>query len=377
MSINGERVRLGLIGAGRISRAHVRAYTELADHIKVVAIAEPNETAASAARESLGEDGEACRVYSDWRQLLEQRDLEAVDVCLPHDLHAPVCVAAAEASMHVLVEKPIARDLAEADAMIAAAERAGVLLMVCHDRRYAPELVAIKDLVDGGAIGQLLCLRLDHNQYIRVGPTDWIFQRRRLGGGAIMSCLTHQLDLIRWYGGEVAQVGCVSLTLPDRMEGEIIGVVPLRFASGAVGDAVINWHMQGHGLPGGLWTEHVWLSGRDGNIHNWNGVHVLRHETAAQGYAARTVPAGTGHTGAIAHFAACVRNGAAPLTNGREARASLEVALAAHAAEESGRFITLPLSAADRTEVDRLAAQRIERDPVASVASTRSATTGR
>lgn len=336
-----EQLRIGLIGAGGISRAHIPGFLACRDRAVVTAIADIDEDAARRARRELG-GGE---IYTDWRDLLDRGAVDAVDICLPHDLHAPVAIAAAACGKHILVEKPIARTLEEADTMLAAAERAGVTLMVCHDRRYHPTFARIKELVDDGAIGRPLLLRLDHNQHIRLTPDHWIFQKERLGGGAVMSCLTHQFDLIRWYGGAVAQVGCLSLTIPDCMEGEVVGVVPLRFASGAVGDTVINWHVQGTlpTLPGGLWYELVWLSGSEGNVHNWDGIHLLRHGQAAERYEAIAVAEGTGHVGAIAHFVDCLREGREPLTNGREGRAALEIAVAAYASEASGRFIDLPL----------------------------------
>ena len=334
-----DRLRTGLIGAGGIARAHIPGYLNCRARAVVTAIADPREDAARAARQALG-GGD---VYTDWRKLLEHADIDAVDICLPHDLHEPVAVAAAELGKHILVEKPIARNLHEADAMLTAADRAGVTLMVCHDRRYHPAFARIKELVDSGAIGKPLCLRLDHNQYITLSPDHWVFQKERLGGGAIMSCLVHQFDLIRWYGGDVSQVGCLSITMPERMEGEIIGVVPLRFTSGAVGDTVINWHMRGKGMPGGLWYELVWLSGTDGNLHNWNGIHVLRHDGSAECYEPVPVEEGTGHPHAIAHFIDCLLEGREPLTSGREGRAALEIAMAAYASEKSGCFIDLPM----------------------------------
>jgi predicted dehydrogenase len=336
-----DRLRIGLIGAGGITRAHIPGYLACQDRAVVTAIAEPIEKAALTAREALG--GTAT-LFADWRELLERGEVDAVDVCLPHDLHEPVAVAAAEVGKHVMVEKPIARDLAEADRMIAAAERAGVNLMVCHDRRYHPAFAKIKELVDAGALGRPLCLRLDHNQRLQLTPAHWIFQKQRLGGGAVMSCLTHQFDLLRWYGGDVVQVAGMSITMPERMEGEIIAVVSLRFASGALGESVINWNLPGANLPGGLWYEMVWLSGTEGNLHNLSGIQVLRYDGPAERYDQVPVDEGRGHIGAIAHFVDCAREGRRPLTDGREGRGALEIAMAAYASEASGRFVDLPLA---------------------------------
>ncbi len=241
--------------------------------------------------------------------------------------------------------------------MLAAARRAGVTLMVCHDRRYHPLFARIKEMIDAGVIGRPLCLRLDHNQYIKLTPEHWIFQKERLGGGAIMSCLTHQFDLMRWYAGPVSQVGCLSLTIPEAMEGEVIGVVPMRFAAGALGDAVINWHVQGTlpTLPEGPWYELVWISGTEGNLHTLGGLHVLRNGGTAERYEAIGVAEGSGHARAVAHFVDCVLEGREPLTNGREGRAALEVAMAAYASESSGCFVDLPLAPTARSETVELA----------------------
>lgn len=336
------QLRIGLIGAGGISRAHIPGFLAVQDRAVVTAIADVNQQAAERAQHDLPR----ARLYGSWEELLDSTDVDAVDICLPHDLHAPVAIGAAQRGKHILVEKPIARDLAEADAMVDAADRAGVILMVCHDRRYHPLFARVKALLNEGAIGRPLCVRLDHNQHIVLTPDHWIFQRARLGGGAIMSCLTHQLDLMRWYAGNVARVGCLSLTLPAAMEGEVIGVVPLRFSSGAIGDAVINWHVQGT-LPtvaGGLWYELVWLTGTEGNLHTLGGLHVLRNGEEPQRYAPVVVPEGAGHIQAIAHFVDCVLEGRVPLTNGREGRAALEIAMAAYASEASARFVDLPLA---------------------------------
>src|SRR5579864_5457516 len=137
-----DRVRIGLIGAGGISRAHIPGYLQCQNRAVVTSIADVQANAAWAARDQLG-SGE---VYSDWRDLLDRAAVDAVDICLPHDLHAPVAIAAAEAGKHILVEKPIARTLGEADDMIAAADRMKVKLMVCHDRRYHPAFARMKEL---------------------------------------------------------------------------------------------------------------------------------------------------------------------------------------------------------------------------------------
>ena len=336
-----EKVRVGLIGAGGIANAHAAGYLAYADRAQVVAIAEPDAGRAEAMRARLG--GSA-RIYPGWEELLRDDEVEAVDICLPHHLHMPAAVAAAQAGKHILVEKPIARDLDEADAMIRAADEAGVRLMVAHDRRYHPAFAKVKELIDAGEIGRLLCVRLDHNQNLVLPEGHWIRSREKLGGGAIMSCLVHQFDAMRWYAGAVELVGCISLTWPERMEGEVIGVVPMRFRSGAVGDAVINWAVRGSAPRNGTWGELIWISGEKGSIHNLGGLFIRRDDGKSAGeFEPVPVEPGGGHARAVQHFVDCVVNGSEPLTSGREGRATLEVAEAAYRSEALGRFVALPL----------------------------------
>src|SRR5437588_10574935 len=127
-----EPIRVGLIGCGNISAKHAQGYSALQDLLQVVAVCDSNEAAARTCGTELG----AGHVFTDHRALLEADLVDAVDVCLPHHLHAPVTIDCLEAGLHVLVEKPIATTLDEADRMVDAAQHAGKILMVGHNERY-------------------------------------------------------------------------------------------------------------------------------------------------------------------------------------------------------------------------------------------------
>lgn len=342
MSLN-----VGMLGTGGIATYHLAGFEACADRARIAAVADINEDAARAFGKAAGAE----RIYSRWQDLIEDDAIDAVDISLPHDLHAEVAVAAAEAGKHILVEKPIATTLEDADRMLAAAERAGVTLAVLHDRRFSPSYELAKQLLDDGVIGRPLLYRLDHNQAPSFPEGSWARSRERLGGGAIMSCLTHIIDLARHYAGDVADVGCWSVTLPEKMEGEIIGVVPMRFASGAIGDLSINWNVKGRKSNNGTWYEMVWISGTEGTLytfndgerHSFGGVRYLRY--GEEGDPFEFIPVEnklTGHQRAIIDFVDSVLNGTQPLVTGAEGRAAIEVALAAYEAEREGRVITLP-----------------------------------
>jgi len=128
-----KKLKLGIIGMGRVSMAHADATKELNKQVKLVAIAELRAERAKEMAEALG----VKKVYTDYRELLKNPEIEAVIICLPNYLHHPVCIEAARAGKHILVEKPMCMNLAEADEMISEANKHAITLMVGQSRRFS------------------------------------------------------------------------------------------------------------------------------------------------------------------------------------------------------------------------------------------------
>ena len=174
-----EPARIALIGCGWAGERHARAY---AQHGATLAWAiDANRARAEALVAALGAAGAATRVGTDFRAALADPDVDAVDICLPHDLHAPVTIAAAGFGKHILVEKPLAATLDEADAMIAAADRAGVVLMVAEHVRFDAVLLKVRDLLQAGVIGRPALVQLTRECYLRAARmTASLPEQRRL-----------------------------------------------------------------------------------------------------------------------------------------------------------------------------------------------------
>jgi predicted dehydrogenase len=321
----------------------------------VVAVAEPNPRQADRIRSLLGAD---VRITPDYRDVLAMPDIDAVDILLPHNLHLPATVAAARAGKPVLVEKVMARNVWECDRMMAACAAAGVSLTVCHDRRYHGQWMALKDVVDSGALGDVFFWKLDHNQNVAFPSGHWAATRDGIGGGAIMSCLTHQIDALRWYGGEVTEVTCMTVTRPERMEGEFLGTIAARMASGALAELSINWWTRSNSGPNGLWYEMVQVCGTRGEAYymHGRGTFVRIHDPGDGAAAARygqealagfvSVPAGAwrGHDRCILEWVRSLRGEPhAIVTDGRACRGTVEVAEAAYRSEATGRTVRLPI----------------------------------
>jgi predicted dehydrogenase len=293
----------------------------------------------------------------DYHEVLAIPEVEAVDILLPHHLHMPAAVEAAQAGKHVLIEKVVARNVWECDRMLEACDKAGVTLTVCHDRRYHGEWMALKQVVDSGVLGDIFFWKLDHNQNVAIPKTSWAYWKDGIGGGCMMSCLTHQIDALRWYGGEIESVASMSAVRPERMQGEFLGAVIGRMRSGAMAELSINWWTRSNSAKNGLWYEMVQVCGTKGEAYRMNGrgTWVLLHErteAAARQYSEAVfnefvqVPAGAwgGHERCIDQWLRMLRGEPSEVvTSGRDCRGTVEAAEAAYQAFEGGRTVSLPI----------------------------------
>ncbi|MCY3820240.1 MAG: Gfo/Idh/MocA family oxidoreductase [Gammaproteobacteria bacterium] len=234
-------LKVGIVGAGGITRAHLPAYLERPDRVQLNAVCDLVEPLAQELAKKAGIDA----VYLDIDEMLRDADIEAVDICTTHNSHAPLAIAAAEAGKHVIVEKPMAISVQECRDMIAAADKAGTTLMVAQHLRYAPEARAAKRLLDDGKLGTVEAVRTElfgggmrgRRRRRRQGER-WMQDARRSGGGMMMSEQVHHIDLLRYYAGNVKRVNGVCKSLQEHMVhgAEDLVSATLEFESGAVGE---------------------------------------------------------------------------------------------------------------------------------------------
>lgn len=367
-----EKTKIALPGCGGIVGAHMRGYEHVRDTAEVIAVAEPR----SERHEQIHDwFGDSVRILDDHADVLSIDEVDAVDIVLPHDLHMPAAVAAAEAGKHVITEKVMARNVWECDRMIEVCEANGVTLTVCHDRRYHGEWERLKTIVDSDTLGEVFFWKLDHNQNVLPPAGHWIRTRDGIGGGAIMSFLTHQIDALRWYGGEFESVNCMTRTIPERMEGEFLGVVSARMASGAIAELSINWWISSNTGDHAIWYEMVQACGTRGEAYRMagRGTFVMLHDDTDREAVARfgrdavgsfvqvASPDYTGHEKCIVERAKLLRGKDAEIrTDGRTCRGTVEVAEAAYRSEAEGQTVTLPIEPepwTDRSDPETIAKQ--------------------
>lgn len=258
-------LRIGILGCGDIAASNAAAATA-APNVSLTACYDPDHRLAADLADRFG--GVVCPTVE---ALLVRADVDAVLLCVPHHLHAPLAIEAARAGKHVAVEKPPANQLAGARAMISAAEEAGVVLSVCFPDRYEPRALIARRLIDGGALGELAgatvkFFRDKSPAYWRGGfsgrsRSDWRRRQDQAGGGVLIMNLSHYLDLVRHLTGmEVEAVGAFAASTEETTEVEDVVSVSLRFANGGVGT------VSGGSAVRGAEISEFRLWGKDGQI---------------------------------------------------------------------------------------------------------------
>jgi len=195
-------VRVGLIGAGLQGWRRAPALRDAPDaELAVIGSAHLDAAHRLAAR--MG----GCEVVEGWPPVVERRDLDAVIVCTPPNLHAEISIAAMRSDMHVLCEKPLARTVDEAERMVAAAREAGAVLKCGFNHRHHPGIQQARRWLDAGAIGEPMFARCRYGIGGRPGyENEWRADPHIVGGGQLMEHGIHAVDLSRWFLGEFAEV---------------------------------------------------------------------------------------------------------------------------------------------------------------------------
>ena len=225
-------MRFAIIGIGNIAPIHAAAIRGVPG-AELVAVATRQE---DRGRAFTAEHGGTW--YADYRELLAHAQADVVAICTPHDLHAPMTLAAAQAGVHVLCEKPMARNTAECDAMIAACDRAGVTLGVVFQSRYERLSLSLKEALDAGRLGRLLWASANTlwhrtDAYYRSGP--WRGTWEHEGGGVLINQAIHAIDLLIWLAGMPVSVTARTGTLNHAIEVEDAALALLDYADGRLG----------------------------------------------------------------------------------------------------------------------------------------------
>ncbi|MBI3961683.1 MAG: Gfo/Idh/MocA family oxidoreductase [Deinococcus sp.] len=326
---------------GMMSYAHLHAYKYSAvlkglEGASLVAIADEQPARARQAAKRF----EVEQVYSDYQELLDCSDIDAVVICSPNAQHAAQAVAAARAGKHILCEKPLATTVADAQRMIAAAQQAGVILQTAFVCRYDWTLVLAREKVLAGAIGKPLALSGFNRGNC---PPGWFTDPEQAGGGAVLDHSVHLTDLFRWFlDDEVEEVYAQAGTLfHPKLKVDDCGLLSLRFRSGVIASVDPSWSRP-PSFP--TWGDFfLTILGTKGVLSTSDARQVVSVYGSQRGRQ-RLVwePWGADYDQAMVEdFIASICQQRPPHASGEDGLRALEIALAAYQSAKSGRPVRL------------------------------------
>jgi predicted dehydrogenase len=250
--MNTNKVRLGLIGAGGIAQAHINGILAHPDKVECVALCDVVDANIDKRANQLGTQPSR---FADWKTMFATLgdQLDAVVICLPHHLHAPAILDAAAARKHVLCEKPMCINLAEADRIVETVKKAGIIYMSAHQQLFSPAVQAVKTMIDAGRLGRVMWLRVQdaHRAGADAFANKWRAKLASQGGGELIDTGYHPTyQLLYLANAEVAAIRATMGRFLHPLEGEDTAVVQVRFGNGAIGEIFTSWAMpRPYGAP--------------------------------------------------------------------------------------------------------------------------------
>jgi predicted dehydrogenase len=325
-------ISVGLIGCGNISRAHLRGYLAIPDQATVTAVADVDLKIAAERAEQAG----GAQVFESYADLLTEVD--AVDICLPHHLHAAAIIAAAEAGKHILCEKPLCLTLDEAERIADAVTAAEVTLMCAHKDLTLPAVTHARRLIDTGALGRVYELRTTDSFFNDFDPSTmgWRASTATSGGGELIDTGYHPTYLLLYLAS--ARPAAVTAMLSTHrlafMEAEDSARVLVRFADDAVGEVVTSWAYEA--AP---YTEKFSAVGELGSL--WSDGRTLCHKPRGGSATTTEFPAVDATPAVCADFVRRIRERTRPVHTHEEGTDVLKIILGAYRSAQERREISL------------------------------------
>ncbi|CAM3448553.1 Gfo/Idh/MocA family oxidoreductase [Paenibacillus lupini] len=335
-----SKVRVAVIGCGSISKhRHIPEYADN-NNVELVAFVDP---VIERAEEYAAKHGG--KAFADYETMLAEIKPDAVSVCTPNYLHAPMSIAAANAGAHVLVEKPMAVTDEEAAAMNEAAAKNGVKLMVGHNQRLMPPHVKAKQILDSGVLGKVLTFRTSFGHpgpdgWSIDGAGSWFFRKQEAIMGAMGDLGVHKSDLIRYLlNDEVSEVAAFIATIDKPGDVDDNANVIVRMQSGAIGSLVASWtYYKGEDNSTVLWCEKgvmkIGTHPEDQVIVELRNGSIDKHKVGEISTNTKQLSSGI-----VDEFIDSIVNDTVPAISGEEGRKSLKVILSAFESQATGQFI--------------------------------------
>lgn len=338
------KLKVAVVGCGSIAKyRHLPEYGGM-EQVEIVAVCDINEERAQELAAIYG-----AKVYTDYKEMLESEQTDAVSVCTPNYLHAPVSIAALEAGNHVLCEKPMATSTEEAEAMIEAAEKNGKKLMIGHNQRFVASHQKAKEIIASGELGKVYSFKTAFGHpgpegWSADGRDSWFFRKKEAFIGAMGDLGVHKTDLMRFIlGEEFVEVGAfVESGAKGDSDVDDQAVCILKTESGIIGTLAASWVYKKEDNATIIYAEKGVIRLEDDPDHSLI-IHYAHGEVEGfdLGKIQSNDEGGQTSSGTIHQFVASVLNDTVPPVDGVEGMKSLNVVLGALQSSETKQIVKI------------------------------------
>lgn len=361
--IDGRRIRIALIGCGRISRNHIRAIAIHHEHAELIALCDIEQTRLDAAQQLVSE---AAQEYPEaskkpeqfigYDNLLNSIKTDALKVDLvvlttPSGLHPSQAIAAAEIGVHICTEKPMATCWEDGLAMVRACDLAGVRLFVVKQNRFNSTLQLVKKQIDQGRFGRIALVTVN---VFWQRPQSYYDQAAwrgtwKLDGGALMNQASHYVDLLDWLIGPISSISASTATLGRSIEAEDTAALQFRWKSGALGTMSVTMLSFPKNLEGSITILGEFGSVKIGGsavnqIDLWEFKDSSPDDLEVEKASYQTTSVyGFGHPAYYSNMISTLQGSAESMCDGKQGLKSLEILSAAYESSRSSRVVHLPL----------------------------------
>ena len=332
-------LNFAIVGCGRISKNHVEALINNTNCCRLVAVCDIVENKAIEKKEQYERSVQNTdvKVYTDYVQMLESEEIDSVSICTESGYHAKIAIDCLNCGKHVLIEKPMALSLEDADKIIKLGKEKNLKVGVCHQNRFNPPIQKLRRAVEEGRFGKIIngTARIlwtrDQNYYDKA---PWR-GTKALDGGTLMNQCIHNIDLLQWMmGSEIERVHCERGTFLRDIEMEDFGAILIRFKNGSIGIVEGSACVYPKNLE-----ETLSIFGENGTvvigglavnkIHTWQFADERDYDKEDDSTEVDSVY-GNGHTPLYRDFVEAIRVNKKPYINGEEGRKAINIILEAY-----------------------------------------------
>lgn len=345
-------MKYALIGCGRIATNHMKAAVNNELEIAAVCDVLPEKMEALLAKHELEKD-ETIKRFTDYKEMIAEVKPELVSIATESGNHAEIALFCIDNGVNLIIEKPMAMNIADADEIIRRSEEKGVVVSACHQNRFNVAIQELRKAVEGGRFGKLshgsIHVRWNRNKgYYDQAPWRGTWAE---DGGALMNQCIHGIDLLRWMmGDEIEEIyGVTRQQFHDYLEAEDVGMAVIKFKNGAIGTIEGTTNVYPKNLE-----ETLYIFGENGtvkiggtstnNIDVWDFSDETEEDQANKGLEEQTSNVyGNGHTSLFADVMDAINTGRKPYIDAVAGRNALEVVLSIYKSQKTGQPVKFPL----------------------------------